>query len=140
VVDELHTYRGTPGTEVGYLLRALLHRLGLSPDSPQLRIIATSASIEDTDESRDYLEQFFGKDRGSFQIVPGHPAPFVNRGVNPSTFKPAFEAFDRGMDDADPRPAACSLAQALGVSPTSRDAGQILADVLDSIGALDLVG
>jgi len=41
VVDELHSYRGTPGTEVGYLLRALLHRIGLEPDSPQLRIIST---------------------------------------------------------------------------------------------------
>ena len=29
VVDELHTYRGTPGAEVGYLLRVLLDRLGL---------------------------------------------------------------------------------------------------------------
>src|SRR5215510_1419126 len=46
VIDELHSYRGTPGTEVGYLLRALLHRLGVTPDSPQLRIIGTSASME----------------------------------------------------------------------------------------------
>jgi DEAD/DEAH box helicase domain-containing protein len=34
VVDELHTYRGTPGTEVAYLLRVLFDRLGLAPDSP----------------------------------------------------------------------------------------------------------
>src|SRR5258708_7717275 len=52
VVDELHSYRGTPGTEVGYLLRALLHRLGLQPDSSQLRLIATSASIENDAASR----------------------------------------------------------------------------------------
>jgi DEAD/DEAH box helicase domain-containing protein len=35
VVDELHTYRGTPGTEVAYLIRVLLDRLGLAPESPQ---------------------------------------------------------------------------------------------------------
>ena len=29
VVDELHTYRGTPGTEVAYIIRVLLDRLGL---------------------------------------------------------------------------------------------------------------
>ena len=29
VVDEIHTQRGTSGTEVGYLLRALKHQLGL---------------------------------------------------------------------------------------------------------------
>jgi ATP-dependent helicase YprA (DUF1998 family) len=52
VVDELHTYRGTPGTEVGYLIRTLLDRIGLTPDSPQLRIIATSASIDASDDSR----------------------------------------------------------------------------------------
>ena len=32
IVDELHLYRGTAGSEVAYLLRVLLHRLGLSPD------------------------------------------------------------------------------------------------------------
>ena len=46
VIDELHTYRGTPGTEVAYLLRVLLDRLGLNPDHPQLRIIASSASLQ----------------------------------------------------------------------------------------------
>lgn len=45
VVDELHTYRGTPGTEVAYLIRVLLDRLGLAPGSDQLRIIASSASV-----------------------------------------------------------------------------------------------
>ncbi len=44
VVDELHTYRGTLGTEVAYLLRVLLDRLGLALNSNQLRIIASSAS------------------------------------------------------------------------------------------------
>src|SRR5439155_7496321 len=32
VVDELHAYRGTPGTEVAYILRVLLDRIGLHPD------------------------------------------------------------------------------------------------------------
>ena len=45
IVDELHSYRGTPGSEVAYLLRLLLERLGLTPDSPQLRIVATTASL-----------------------------------------------------------------------------------------------
>jgi len=42
VVDELHTYRGTAGTEIAYILRALYDRLGITPDSDQLRIIASS--------------------------------------------------------------------------------------------------
>lgn len=54
-VDELHSYRGTPGTEVAYLIRVLLDRLGLPPDSDQLRIIASSASLTSDTSSREYL-------------------------------------------------------------------------------------
>ena len=61
VVDELHLYRGTSGTEVAYLIRLLLHRLGLTPDSNQLRILASSASLEDTrPETWTFLGEFFG--------------------------------------------------------------------------------
>ena len=45
IIDELHTYRGTPGTEVAQLIRLLLHRLGINPDSSQIRFLATSASL-----------------------------------------------------------------------------------------------
>jgi DEAD/DEAH box helicase domain-containing protein len=73
VVDELHLYRGTQGSEVGMIIRNLCSRLGLESDSPQLRIIGTSASMQADDESLSYLEQFFGVDRGTFEIIPGDP-------------------------------------------------------------------
>jgi ATP-dependent helicase YprA (DUF1998 family) len=72
VVDELHTYRGTPGTEVAYLIRVLLDRLGLSSDSDQLRIIASSASLSGDTSGLDYLEEFFGRDRSRFEIIGGN--------------------------------------------------------------------
>ncbi len=75
VVDELHTYRGTPGTEVAYLIRVLLDRLGLTPDSNQLRIIASSASISDDASGRQYLHSFFGRDQGRFDLVGGAARP-----------------------------------------------------------------
>ncbi|MBQ7237320.1 MAG: hypothetical protein IJS20_00865 [Bacteroidales bacterium] len=59
VIDELHTYRGTSGTEVAYLLRILLDRLGLSPDSPQVQFLATSASLEENEQSKEFLAEFF---------------------------------------------------------------------------------
>lgn len=70
VIDELHLYRGTAGSEIAYLVRLLLHRLGLNPDSKQLRILASSASLSPTDQdSQDFLQEFFGKpDVG---IIPG---------------------------------------------------------------------
>src|SRR5262249_51280674 len=75
VVDELHTYRGTAGTEVAYLLRCLYDRLGLTPDSQQLRIIASSASLDDDPSGMDYLEQFFGRSRNGFRFVSGDIDP-----------------------------------------------------------------
>lgn len=75
VVDELHTYRGTPGSEVAYLVRVLLDRLGLPPNSDQLRIIASSASIGSDASGLGYLEAFFGRDRGRFSIVGGASRP-----------------------------------------------------------------
>lgn len=71
VVDELHTFRGTAGTEVALLLRRFLDRIGLRPDSPQLRIIAASASLEADDSGRAYLEEFFGAPRDSFHVTAG---------------------------------------------------------------------
>lgn len=60
VIDEMHTYRGTSGTEVAYLLRLLLDRLGLHPDHPQVQFLASSASMRDGEKTIDYLSQFFG--------------------------------------------------------------------------------
>lgn len=61
VVDELHLHRGSAGTEVAYLVRLLLDRLGISPDSPQLRILASSASLDGGSKSTyEFLGGFFG--------------------------------------------------------------------------------
>ena len=72
VIDELHSYRGTAGTEVAIVLRNLLMRLGLDYDSKQLRILGTSASL-DGEEGRDFLQGFFGVKKETFQIIPGLP-------------------------------------------------------------------
>jgi ATP-dependent helicase YprA (DUF1998 family) len=66
IIDELHAYRGTPGTEVAYIIRLLCARLGLTPDSPKLRILTTTASLEDNPEGRDFLREFFGRDQFAF--------------------------------------------------------------------------
>lgn len=84
VVDELHLYRGTEGTEVAYLLRLLLERLGLSPDHPKLRVLASSASLEPDDpDSRRFLSQFFGRNWSSTQIIQGSLRPIPEVGGDP---------------------------------------------------------
>jgi DEAD/DEAH box helicase domain-containing protein len=72
VVDELHGYRGTAGTEVSLIIRNLLDRIGLSSDSPQLRCLGTSASL-DGEEGAEYLQQFFGVDKDTFAVFQGNP-------------------------------------------------------------------
>lgn len=76
VLDELHSYRGTAGTEISYTVRQLLEALGLHAEHPQLRIIATSASIEDTSGGSDdpkYLADFFNTEpeKNLFEIIKG---------------------------------------------------------------------
>jgi hypothetical protein len=70
VVDELHMYRGTPGSEVAYLLRRLFRRLGLDERPDQLKVIAPTASLgADGDE---FPAQFFAVSR-RFKRVDAHP-------------------------------------------------------------------
>ena len=73
VLDELHSYRGTAGTEIAYLLRTFIDRIGLTPDSSQLQILASSASLgEDEDKRKNFLKEFFGcKDKDRFEIISG---------------------------------------------------------------------
>lgn len=76
IIDELHLYRGTQGTEVAYLLKLVLNRLGLNPNHPQLRILASSASLESKEdtkegqESKQFLKDFFGTEK-PFKIIEG---------------------------------------------------------------------
>ena len=102
IVDELHLYRGTSGSEVACLLRMLLHEIGLDPvidvngkkcQNPQLRILASSASLGDEIATRKYLEEFFGvyNEDGSaaFYIQKGsdyRPSPDTEK-VDYSIFK-----------------------------------------------------
>lgn len=67
VVDELHPYRGTAGTEVALLLRKLRQRLQIGPE--QMRVIAASASLgADRPKINTYLREFFGREHDFNQI------------------------------------------------------------------------
>lgn len=82
IVDELHLNRGTAGTEQAYMLRMLYKRLGRTPrTSNQIKILASSASLEDNPEGRRFVAEFFDLDPGSvndkekFRIIPGKEKP-----------------------------------------------------------------
>lgn len=78
IIDELHLHRSSAGTEVAYLMRLLIDRLGLSPESSQLRILASSASLDGNDDATyEYLGGFFGytsvEAKSRFHIESGEP-------------------------------------------------------------------
>jgi DEAD/DEAH box helicase domain-containing protein len=116
VLDELHLYRGTAGTEVGFLLRLLLDRLKLAPTHRQLRILASSASLaRESDASYKFLSGFFGlteaEARKRFHIESGHLRyePARSGGKLSETTAAACEAYgaalQRGTDAAREREA-----------------------------------
>ncbi len=76
VLDELHSYRGTGGTEISYIVKTFLDRIGLHAGHPQLRLICTSASLEDSSGGEGdpkFLADFFGLDQNEsrFNIING---------------------------------------------------------------------
>ncbi|MFI2354541.1 DEAD/DEAH box helicase [Streptomyces anulatus] len=70
ILDELHMYRGTAGTEVAYLLRNLRHRLGLDKSPEKLRVLAASASLE-AGRDDEFLDGFFALPSSRRVIIPG---------------------------------------------------------------------
>lgn len=138
VVDELHTYRGTPGTEVGYILRVLFDRLGLDPDHPQLRILGSSASLgEDEARAQDYLRQFFGRSR-PFDLIRGGARPLApGAATRLHNLAAPLTALSRNLvgDTALAMSAVDQFAAAAGVPvpdaglPTERRLGEVLTAV-----------
>jgi ATP-dependent helicase YprA (DUF1998 family) len=88
VVDELHTYRGTAGTEVAYLLRNLLLRLDLVSRPQQVRFLAASASLE-SGRDETFLSEFFGRER-AFTIIEGRLQAPVSDALDLSEFASRF--------------------------------------------------
>ncbi len=119
IIDELHLYRGTSGTEVAYLLRLLLHRLGLAPGHPKLKILSSSASLEPDDPgSLRYLSEFFGVTWTADQIIPGQPAPVRSAPATP-LHSEQFAALASAIDSDNPAEldgAIDALAHSLGES------------------------
>jgi hypothetical protein len=152
IIDELHAYRGTPGTEVAYILRLLYSRLGLTPDSPQLRILTTTASLDQNQQGRDFLREFFGRD--NFAFITGQQTPPTSGArFNLSTYQNAFAQFAQSvqadplqeMQPPDPasnqvRNAMSNLAMQLGQPAVSGiSAEQHLGEALATVGAADVL-
>jgi len=128
VIDELHLYRGASGTEVGYLVRLLLNRLGLHPGSPQLQILASSASLDgEKDSTYEFLGGFFGLEaleaRERFHVEAG---ALVHRGVetSPAVDEELADAcldLGRQLAEASGEPDPAGVASLLASRPRAGD-------------------
>ena len=117
VIDELHLHRGTTGTEVSYLLKLLLLRLGLTPGSPKLRVLGSSASLEpDSPSSISFLSEFFGSEWNSSHIIPGYPADAPPGDFEEYLPPEPFVAVSR-EDNLNTAKDAVGLLQSKGVAP-----------------------
>ncbi|MEH2078036.1 MAG: DEAD/DEAH box helicase, partial [Nostoc sp.] len=149
IIDELHAYRGTPGTEVAYILRLLFSRLGLTPDSPKLRIITTTASLDDNPEGRKFLREFFGRDDKQFAFITGQQQqPKINARKSLVNYQDAFADFAKSVQ-SDPlqsmaqpdinnqnvENARLTLANQLGYSASSRTSAEKLGEALATVDA-----
>ncbi len=156
VVDEMHLYRGTQGSEVAMIIRNLLARLGLEPDAPQLRCLATSASLSNDSRGLNFLEQFFGVDQSSFFVTAGQPREL--QAVLPISKEAVLNAASNGggqvppemiaelnlpaavaeaCRDDDGRIRATRLTQLTDRLFDSQDDGLALGVVLDALGGMN---
>ncbi len=118
IIDELHAYRGTPGTEVAYVLRLLLYRLGLTPDSPKLRILTTTASLDSTPKGRKFLREFFGRDNFTFIDTP-QTRPLAGTYTFLQPYQGAFEKFAQTVQPDPTKP----------MEPPNKDSNETLSAI-----------
>lgn len=124
VVDELHTYRGTPGTEIAFLLRNLILRLGLHDTPERVRFLAASASAGgDPTEFQRFLAGFFGCPANRFEVLAGEIEPVESRGDLLRKASPGLarlgSAVESGYQDEEVAAACAEICDAVGISASN---------------------
>lgn len=96
----------------------MLLRLGLSPESPKLRVLGSSASLQQEDpRGLRFLSEFFGSEWESSQVIPGYPVPTEEPdSESPLTAAPFVKLAK--VFDKDPKDAANRAATLLWPSST----------------------
>ncbi len=96
ILDELHSYTGTGGTEISYTVRQLIDRLGLHIGHDQLRVICTSASLEGAEDELNadhpFIKDFFGCNDNdkNFDVIPENI-------VKPSKLRPNLRSLSNDL-------------------------------------------
>lgn len=114
VLDELHLYRDTAGSETACLIRMLLNAIGLPPviddgngnkiPNPQLRVLASSASLGTENDTQQFMEEFFGvyntsNETKAFNIIPNNREYCANYEPQKDTDDLDYEKFSIFTND-----------------------------------------
>lgn len=146
ILDEAHLYRGANGTEVAYLIRRLLDRLGLPPS--RVVFIATSASFSDGESAAKFVAGLSGLDKDRIQTLQGDKRAFEPAGEGPAVFAAALAAVPlNALQSSSPADRATVLVPlaahaekngARKVSLTRKDSG--LAEIIATVHGRDARG
>ncbi|CAN7216594.1 DEAD/DEAH box helicase [Mesorhizobium sp. LjNodule214] len=90
ILDEAHLYRGANGTEVAYLIRRLLDRLGLPVE--RVVFIATSASFSNAEAAKVFVARLTGLEPEFVTTLTGEKRAFEPAGGGPPDLASAFAA------------------------------------------------
>lgn len=134
VVDELHMYRGTAGTEIAYLLRNLRHRLGLDHRPDKFRILAASASLE-APRDLDFLQEFFGVDRNRFEVLGGQLVLPTHTRTDISQHADTYAALDPDSGPAEADQLLADTGAGDAFVNALRDGDRLIADFDTAIAA-----
>ncbi|WP_332815974.1 DEAD/DEAH box helicase [Ramlibacter sp.] len=160
VLDELHLQRGSAGTEVAYLLRAVLEQLGLHHPQHRhkLRVLCSSASLPvDGDlgeQSLDYLWGFFGNSGLPSSAKREDWRSAIVRGASPQVpneaftgrieeFRDAVDQMKSQVEESQGLPTAAAwgtIAEALALPPHTGPTEDLAALLVAKAGRLLEVG
>jgi ATP-dependent helicase YprA (DUF1998 family) len=88
ILDEAHLYRGANGTEVAYLIRRLLDRLGLP--SSRVVFISTSASFSNAEVAKEFVAGLSGLESSAIKTLTGKKLSYAPAGQGSAALASAF--------------------------------------------------
>ncbi|WJI73785.1 MULTISPECIES: DEAD/DEAH box helicase [unclassified Mesorhizobium] len=146
ILDESHLYRGANGTEVAYLIRRLLDRLGLPVD--RVVFIATSASFTNPEAAKVFVAKLTGLTPASVTTLVGEKRAVTPAGPGPADLANAFAAVPLkalqssvlGERSAVLTPIAKLAPNAVGAPVTLRRMDSGAKEIIASVHGLDPIG
>lgn len=146
ILDEAHLYRGANGTEVAYLIRRLLDRLGLP--ASRVTFIATSASFSNAERAKEFVSGLCGLDPEAIRSLTGNKHAVNVAGSGPADLAAQLAAVPLdALQSSDLRersgvvtPLAAARSDLTGCHVTLKRIDSRPEAILVTIGGLDLRG